>query len=337
MKRTSPALYLSLFISLSLGVHAEPPSQHVIDSILRHQRDSGGWPKNIDYTAPFDTTALLQAKSETDFTIDNGATTEEMEMLAQEYLKTENVTYRTAFLKGLRFCLKAQYDNGGWPQRFPDTSGYHGQITFNDNAMIKVMTLLERIAVDERYEFVGQELREQADEAVDKGITCILKCQIMINGKPSVWCAQHDRKTYQPVTARSYELPSFSGSESVGIVRFLMQIDSPSSAVIQSIEGAIHWFKAHEIKGYKVVKTPQHDSPNGGDRIVVSDPKAPGMWARFYDLKTIQPFFCSRDGIPKRQLSEISHERRNGYSWYTTAATRLLTKDYSKWKMRISR
>ena len=337
MNRVSTALFVLLSLSLKLTALAVEPSQHVLDSILLHQRNSGGWPKNINYRALFNTTVLLKAKTNLDSTFDNGATTEEMEILARAYRRTANNTYRRAVLSGLRFRLKAQYDNGGWPQRFPDTNGYHGQITFNDNAMINVMTLLGHVAENERYDFVEQSLRRQARDAVNRGIECILKCQIRVEGRPTVWCAQHDRITYHPAKARSYELPSYSGSESTGIVRFLMGIEASSCELIRSIEGAIHWFQTHEIKGIKLTKTPAPDSPKGWDRIVVADPQASGIWARFYDLNTTQPFFCSRDGVPKNHISEISYERRNGYSWYTSSAENLLKKDYPKWKERNHR
>jgi len=319
-------------IVFTLTAIAEDPSKETINSILLHQRDSGGWPKNIDYSEPVEKAALLRARSEIDSTIDNGATTEEMQILAQAYTQTRNETYRTAFINGLKFCLEAQYGNGGWPQKSPDTSGYHGHITFNDGAMIKVMGLLKQIAEEASYEFVDQDLRDLSSQAVQKGIDCLLKCQIIIDGKRTVWCAQHDQDSFLPAKARSYELPSFSGSESVGVVRFLIGIQNPSKEITESIEAAIEWFRAHQIKGYKVVKTPAPESLKGIDRIVVADANAPGMWARFYDLETFEPFFCSRDGIPKRQLSEISYERRNGYSWYTTSARGLLAKDYPKWK-----
>ena len=54
-------------------------------------------------------------------------------------------------------------------------------------------------------------------------------------------------------------------------------------------------------------------------------------WARFYDLETNRPFFCDRDGIKKYDISEIGHERRNGYSWYNKDGSKVL-KRYEKWK-----
>ena len=45
-----------------------------------------------------------------------------------------------------------------------------------------------------------------ARRAFDRGIECILKCQIRVDGKLTAWCAQHDEKDYRPRPGRSYEL-----------------------------------------------------------------------------------------------------------------------------------
>lgn len=302
-----------------------------IENILLYQRDTGGWPKNQDYDKKVDREKLLKDKGRTDSTFDNGATTSEIKVLAREFRKTDKKEYREAFLKGLKYCLEAQYENGGWPQYFPRAKGYHAHVTFNDHAMIKVMELLREVATEDDYSFVDEKLKKEADEAVKRGVACILKCQILVDGKPTVWCAQHDAKTLKPAKARSYELPSYSGNESIGIVRFLMSIESPSDEVKASIEGAVQWFREHQITGYRLEKK-KGDFPKGYDRVLVKDAKAEPLWARFYDLEKGLPIYCSRDGIPKRKLEEISYERRNGYSWVGTYAANLLEKDYLEWK-----
>ena len=50
---------------------------------------------------------------------------------------------RDAALRGIDYVLAAQYRNGGWPQFFPLRDDYSRHITFNDGAMIGVMTLLD--------------------------------------------------------------------------------------------------------------------------------------------------------------------------------------------------
>ena len=75
-----------------------------------------------------------------------------------------------------------------------------------------------------------------------------------------------------------------------------------------------------------------HGGFKGWDKVVVKDAAAPPMWARFYEIGTNKPIFCSRDGVPKDTLAEISYERRNGYSWLGRYAADLLAKDYPAWQ-----
>ena len=168
----------------------------------------------------------------------------------------------------------------------------------------------------------------RAKAAFDKGIVCILKTQIVKNGQKTVWCAQHDEVTLAPAKARAYELPSYSGGESVGIVLLLMKLPNPSPEIVRAVDGAVKWFEEHKIEGIRLETKEANGEYN---RHIVSDPNAPAMWARFYDLETEKPFFCDRDGIKKATLAEIGYERRNGYGWYTTAPQRVLDA-YPTWK-----
>ena len=97
--------------------------------------------------------------------------------------------------------------------------------------MIGVMKLLRDVAAAKpAYAFVDEARRARAAKAVEKGIECILKTQVVVNGQRTVWCAQHDEVTFAPAPARTFELVSLSGGESVDIVRFLMSIKDPSPA-----------------------------------------------------------------------------------------------------------
>jgi PelA/Pel-15E family pectate lyase len=274
------------------------------DEDLRTQLPSGAWAKTA---AP----GLS--------TIDNGATYTQMERLAKAHLATGDPRYAAAFRRGFEYLLRAQYPNGGWPQFFPLRNGYWDHITYNDDAMIGVLKVLRT-----EYSFLTDDERARARAAVNKGIDVILKTQIVQNGQPTVWCAQHDERTLAPAKARSYELPSLSGGESVGIVEFLMGIEKPSPEVVRAIKGAVAWFESVQITGIRVER-------RNGDKVVVEDPNAPPLWARFYELGTNRPFFCGRDGVVKYKLSEIEAERRNNYNWYVDRPAKLLRESYPKW------
>jgi PelA/Pel-15E family pectate lyase len=313
----------------------------IAENMLIAQRNDGGWAKSLDgkiQPPPYDKewdnaykAAINDDKGRNDATIDNNATTREIQHLVKAYNTTKNEKYKEAAEKGIAYLLKMQYANGGFPQFFPDTSGYRKHITFNDNAMIHVLEVLKDITENNApFDNIGSIYKEKAKNAVERGIDCILKTQIKVNGQLTIWCAQHDYKTLAPTKARAYELPSFSGNESVGILEFLMQLKKPTPSVSEAIRSGVHFLESIKLKGIKVdyIKNGQDNKP---DRVVVNDPKAPPIWARFYDLDTKKPYFCGRDGIKKATLAEIEQERRGGYAWYGDWATKLIEKDFPKW------
>ncbi len=315
--------------------YASVEALRIADNVVLYQRDSGGWPKNIDMGKPFDESerpTLVAQKKETDSTIDNGATYTQLSFLARVYTKQPQDRLRESFLKGFDFLLKAQYPNGGWPQFYPDLAGYYKHITYNDDAMVGVMKLLRDVAaVRPNYAFVDKARRARAASAVEKGIDCILKTQVVVNGRRTVWCAQHDEVTFVPVAARKFEVVSLSGGESVGIVRFLMAIKDPSPAVVDAIESAIAWFEQTKLMGIRWIEKRDASQPGGMDRLVIKDPDAGPIWARFYEIGSNRPVFVGRDAVVKYSVTEIEHERRVGYAWYVDEPAKLLKDDYPAW------
>ena len=166
--------------------------------------------------------------------------------------------------------------------------------------------------------------RQAVQTSFDRGVQCILKCQIVVNGRLTVWCAQHDEKDYSPAGGRSYELVSLSGSESARILELLMSLDNPSPEIVRAIKAGAEWFESVKITGIRVVNT-------NADRVVVKDPNAPPLWARFYEIESNRPFFSGRDGVKKYTMAEIEQERRAGYAWYGNWGE-LVARDYAKWK-----
>jgi len=307
----------------------------IADNLLLYQYPSGGWPKNIDMAEELDAAQKehLKAINTLDSsTIDNDATYTQLRYLARVYASTAQERFKNSFMRGFDYLLISQYANGGWPQFYPLRKGYYSHITFNDDAMIGTMKLLDEVSQRRAdVAFVEDHRRERARQAVTKGIECILKCQIRVDGKLTAWCAQHDEYDFTPAQARSYELPSLSGAECVGIVEFLMTRENPSDEIKVSVQSAIAWFDKVRINGIRVINVKDTLGPGGKNRIVICDGSAPSMWARFYEIGTNKPFFCSRDGIKRDSLSQISYERRNHYSWLGYWPQRLLERDYPEW------
>jgi PelA/Pel-15E family pectate lyase len=307
----------------------------IAENLLFYQFANGGWDKNIDMAmplGPIDRAEVERQKRTGHTNIDNSATYTQMQFLAKVYAATKQDRFAAAFRRGLSYLLDAQYPNGGWPQFYPLRDGYYSHITYNDDAMIGVMDTLRAIAERKpEYRWLSEADRERAKSAIAKGIDCILKTQVTQNGKLTVWCAQHDVKTLAPAKARTYEHPSLSGSESAGVVRFLMGIERPSPEVIRAVQSAISWLAAVKITGIRVDRREAPEMPNGFDYVVVRDAAAPPLWARFYELGTDRPIFSGRDGIIKYAMQEIEHERRTGYRWYVDRPARLLEEEYPVW------
>jgi PelA/Pel-15E family pectate lyase len=303
-------------------------ARHIADAVLSYQTPAEDWPKNIDTaTAPY-TGNPADLKG----TFDNNATTPELRFLARMASATGDQRYTKAFLRGLDHVLDAQYENGGWPQFSPAPKrGYYRHITFNDDSIARLMYLVRDVAKDDNaFGFVDPQRRRRCGAAWEKAVACILDCQIKVEGKPTVWCAQHDEITLAPAKARAYELPSLSGSESAGLVLLLMDLEDPSDRAKQAIRAAAMWFERSKLTGIKVERRPDPNAPRGFDLFIVKDPAAPPLWARFYDLQTGKPFYCGRDGVKKSSLAEIEVERRTGYAWLGTWGQKVLDR-YPQW------
>jgi pectate lyase len=289
------------------------------DNILTWQASLGGWPKNANTASePFaGDAAKIQG------TFDNGATTAELRFLAKAFRATKDARYQQAVLKGIDHILASQYPTGGWPQFHPPGTNYHRRITFNDDTMVRLMEFLRAVATTSDYEFVDAPRRKAAKEAFQRGVECILKCQITVQGRLTAWCAQHDEVDYRPRPARSYELVSLSGAESAGILQLLMSLEAPGPDVARAVKAGAAWFESARLTGIRQTVV-------NGDKRMVHDAQAPPLWARFYEIESNRPIFASRDGVKKYDLAEIEPERRNGYAWYGNWGERVAT-NYTTW------
>lgn len=301
--------------------------RRIADIVLSYQTPSGGWSKRVDMTQRPRRLGETFGPGKKGYqpTFDNRATSTQMQVLAKAFAGTGDTRYRDSFLRGLELILQAQMPNGGWPQSFPLDGGYHDLMTYNDKSTVCLLELLLAIAQEQPgFTFIPKEQQQRVRESLQRGIDGILQTQVRLNGRNTIWGAQHDPITLQPVAARAFEPVALATAESAEILLLLMELPNPSAEVIRSIKSAMDWFRAHRIDGQR------WDQPNG----LVPDPKAKPLWARFYDLETQRPVFGDRDGQVHTALAKVSLERRLGYAWYTTTPAKL-EKHFRKWKQRI--
>lgn len=306
--------------------------------VLSYQTPSGGWSKHTGYAAG-PRAPGMQWSSQYEpgksrhylATFDNHSTTAQLRLLAGVWRATGREDCRVAVLRGVDFILAAQYPNGGWPQGYPLEGGYHDDITFNDDAMTRVLELLLAIDASEpEFDCVDALRRERVSAALCAGLACVLRLQREIDGKPAVWCAQYDALTLAPSSARKMEPAALSGMESSRVLRMLMSVPRPDPALKAAVEGALAWFDAAKITDLAKTK-------DGGKTTYVVDTASTEVyWARFYDLATGRPIYPGRDGEIYASYAEMIAGNRGGYDYLTTLPSSVVRTGQKNWRKRLA-
>lgn len=111
-----------------------------------------------------------------------------------------------------------------------------------------------------------------------------------------------------------------------------MSIEEPTPEIVAAIEGAVAWLRSVAMKGVRHERIRRDDGRS--ERRLVPDPDAPPLWARFYELGTNRPLYLDRDSVFRYDFTEISYERRSGYSYHGTWAASLLATEYPAWRQK---
>lgn len=314
--------------------YASAEARAIADTIVSFQTPAGGWSKNQNRAGPqrmrgqrYSNNAETMNGGADNFdtprdvhwtfvgTLDNEATTTEMRFLARVAAQApgrEGAAYRASFIGAVNYLLNAQYPNGGWPQTWPLDGGFHDGVTFNDDAMTNAIDVLDEVARGEGdLAFVPASLRARAAAARDRGMPVILAAQIVIDGKRTGWPQQVNALTLEPMSARNYEPPSLASGETASLLNFLMRQPNPSPEIRLAVRSGVDWLRSRAIYGLVWGENPR-------DRRAAERPGAGPIWARYYSIETGLPIFGDRDKSIHDDVNDISIERRNGYSWYSS-------------------
>jgi len=337
-RRCLPVAGVLLFLTLAPRAQADSfPWQRYLDypngwfegfeakriaaNVISHQSPQGGWPKNIDTGAKKydgDPKALKP-------TFEAGATLGELRFLARIYRVTLDATYRTAFEKGLKYVIDAQYPTGGWAQSSPPPKTSNRRILFEGNSMVSIMTFLHDVANAKRYSFVRKDNRDAARNSLNLGVECIVKSQILDDNEVrTIWCARHDERTLEPASGRRSDPAMLDTIDSAGILLLLMNLENPDLPTIRAVHAGCTWFE-------NAVQSSMRVEARDGDFFVVPDLDAPPLWARYYEIGKNRPVFTTRMGVQKLRMAEIERERRAEMPWYGSWGQPVLLK-YSSWK-----
>ncbi|MEP6835097.1 MAG: pectate lyase [Gemmatimonas sp.] len=297
-------------------------ARKMADNMVTFQTPSGGWSKHVSFTdgprQPGQSFFSENDKWQYIATVDNDATTSEIRFVHDASLQHKDKRYESSVIRGVAYLLHAQFPNGCWPQVWPLQGGYHDAATFNDNAIVEVMQLLDDAALG-KMTYVPDSLRAQSAKAVNLAIQCVLQAQVVVHDTLTVWGQQHDPLTLAATSARSYELTSLTSKESASIVDFLMTHTDADPRIPARVHAAISWFEHNKILGYR------YEQQAG----LIADASAPPLWARMSEIGTNTPIFSNRDGVKQYKYDALT-DRRIGYGWYADTPNGTL-KRYAKW------
>jgi PelA/Pel-15E family pectate lyase len=318
--------------------------REIAANILLFQRANGGWPKDYDMLAVLteeQRKLIRDTRGASDTSFDNHNTFTQVDYLARAYARHGEAAWREAAVRGLDFMLAAQYENGGFPQRWPKPSGIGAHITFNDGVMMGIMNVLHDAATGApHFAWIDAARRERARAAVAKGLACLLRMQVTTQGKRSGWGQQHDRQTLAPAPARTFEPACVSPAETAEVVRFLMRVEAPTPEIVAAVDAAVAWLKRVRLDGIRTQRIPAppveyERHKTDFDVVIVQDEKAPPILPRMVEIGTDRALFASRSGVVAYSLAEIDRERRTGSAWFTPWPQRVIDKDYPAWRARV--
>lgn len=191
-------------------------AMEVAEGLIAAQHPAGGWNYHHDFAGEESARRWYETIGKNGWrleefhhyygnaTFDDAGTSEASQFLLRMYVERRSSRLREPLERAVRFVLDSQYENGGWPQRFPfvdDAPALHGRpdytryVTFNDDVAGENIKFLLMV-----YQTLGD---DRALAAIHRAMGVFVATQ---QPAPQAgWGLQHHNETLAPIGARSYE------------------------------------------------------------------------------------------------------------------------------------
>ncbi len=189
-------------------------------------------------------------------TFDDAGTSEASQFLLRMYLEKREPVYEAPLQRAISFVLDSQYDNGGWPQRYPfveDAPELHGKpdytrhITFNDDV------------ADENIKFLLMVYQALGDErALDSIMSAMEIFPATLQAPPQAgWGLQHTVDTLEPIGARTYEPTALVTSATAGNAAQMMDFYewTGEKRFLERLPEVFDWLQSVRLAPEQVVMT----------------------------------------------------------------------------------
>ena len=265
--------------------------------IIHGQKPSGGWNYMFDYeseetTKKWYATIGRQAWRLEEFqhyygnaTFDDEATMHCAEFLLRIYLEKKDREFYGPLQKAIGFLLASQYDNGGWPQRYPlmydhpfrGKADYSSFVTINDDVMPRNIEFLTQC-----YTSLGM---KELKEPILRAMRCLRDLQqpLPLAG----WADQYTAKDLKPGHARSYEPRAVNTGTTVAMIRQMIHFyeQTGDKSFLKGIPNAIQFLESVQLPSEWVTQLGRR--PLGEGDIFMP---------RFIDPDTHKPMYVHRKG-----------------------------------------
>jgi len=218
-------------------------------------------------------------------TFDDEATMHCAEFLLRLYLEKRDADLLPPLKRAIDFFVESQYDNGGWPQRYPlmhnhpfkGKADYSSFVTINDNVTTANIDFLLQC-----YTTLGMSnLREPILKAMH--LLRDLQQPMPLAG----WADQYTPDDLKPAHARSYEPRSINTGTTIGMVGKMIEFYklTGDKSFLEGIPRAIEFLESQQL-------------PSEMAALVRRTPLQEGeiLLPRFIHPETAQPLYVHRKG-----------------------------------------
>jgi len=231
----------------------------------------------------------------------------------------------------IKFLNMFPHENGGIPQYFPLQRYHFDAISLNDDGYLNYLKNAKYI-LESNLKLEIDLLKLQIN--FEKSLDLLLDLQIMVDGEKTIWAQQYNQFTLKPSEARTFEPAALCSYESSQLLLWFMTFENPSEKMKNAIITGCEWIEQNKIINYI------QDYDKNNNLILDFNPNIEHepLYARYYDLKTFEPFAMDRDSkrYGLHEINIMPLERRNGYTWFGKWGNYLL-EEFSKWKNRHSK
>ncbi len=247
--------------------------------------------------------------------LDNQMTYSHIRYLTKVYNQTGQKKYLESAFKGLKWILDVQLPCGGW-----SGSDVYG-ICNNDNVTSGVLEFLQDILHDDTYAPLKKKYKKQCQKAHDKAIQILLRTQVVIDGKKTIWAHNYDPDTLEPISARPFEPAALSVAESIPIIRVLMKEPEMTPQIKEALTSAADFLKntkfyvTGELKKVPVAPHEENGLYIKEERIFTPSPEGAKYTPRFLSIPDLTPLYGDWKGNIYKDYNQVPAERRTGYSF----------------------